>query len=160
MVAGAIWLAHLPALNRVPDPANRSTHQVVEVRGTLLSVDLRRRSSRNWTSPNVPPISTPRGCTSFSYLYQNCEAPDTEFYCVIFLRHSTGRGGRANLSSDKAPYLEVSGNPHDANHPRTSHEHPADGFGRGGAGNISRDHSREPGVRNTHGPGIPQGVSG
>jgi hypothetical protein len=64
--------------------------------------------------------------------------------------HSTGRGGVANLSHDKVPYLEAGSNPHGVNHPRTSHEHQADSYGRGGKGNISRDHSREPGVRNPH----------
>jgi len=87
----------------------------------------------------------------------------TEFYCsIIFSRHSTGRGGVANLTSAKVPYLESAGNAHGANHPRTSHEHDAESFGRGGAGNISRDHSREPGYRNPYiaPSGVVQGVTG
>ncbi len=80
------------------------------------------------------------------------------FFIVSMLsRHSSGRGGIANLSSGKVPYPEGAGNPHGANHPRTSHEHDADSYGRGGKGNISRDHSREPGVRNTH--NAPSGLS-
>lgn len=71
--------------------------------------------------------------------------------------HSSGRGGIANLSSGKVPYPEGAGNPHGANHPHASHEHDADSYGRGGRGNISRDHSREPGVRNTH--NAPSGLS-
>lgn len=78
--------------------------------------------------------------------------------------HSSGRGGFANLSSGKVPYTEGAGNPHSANHPHKSHEHDAESYGRGGKGNISRDHSREPGVRNTHhehsASGLIQSVSG
>jgi len=75
--------------------------------------------------------------------------------------HSTGRGGAANLSSGKVPYPEGAGNPHGANHPHKSHEHETESFGRGGRGNISRDHSREPGPRNTHNApsGLAQSVS-
>lgn len=70
-------------------------------------------------------------------------------------RHSTGRGGIANLTSAPAPAIE-----HE--HPHATHNH--DGFestGRGGAGNIrTRDGSREPREpekergRNGHGHGI------
>lgn len=87
MVAEATCLAHLPTLNRVPDPASRSkpvsTQPVVEAWGTFMPVDLRRRPSRNWMSPNVLPTCTPPGCTSFSL--QNVGPPDTESYCDIFL---------------------------------------------------------------------------
>ncbi|KAN0114287.1 hypothetical protein V8E52_006783 [Russula decolorans] len=71
--------------------------------------------------------------------------------------HSSGRGGIANLTSGKVPHLEGAGNPHGTNHPHTSHEHDAESHGRGGRGNISRDHSREPGVRNT--PHVPSGLA-
>jgi len=64
--------------------------------------------------------------------------------------HSSGRGGIANLGSAKVPHLEGAGDPHGANHPRTSHEHDSESHGRGGRGNISREQSREPGVKNTH----------
>lgn len=64
--------------------------------------------------------------------------------------HSSGRGGIANLTAGKVPHLEAAGNPHGANHPHKSHEHDTESFGRGGMGNISRDHSREPGPRNKH----------
>lgn len=144
-------MAHLPTLNRVPDPASRSTQPAVEVWGTFMPVDLRRRSSRNWTSPNVLPTSTPRGCTSFFLIsFKMSDHLTTEFYCYHLSRHSSGRGGAANLSSGKVPYPEGAGNPHGANHPHRSHEHDAESHGRGGRGNISRDHSREPGIRNTH----------
>ena len=94
--------------------------------------------------------------------FSKCGAPDTGCHCVIFSSHSSGRGGRANLSSGQVPNPEGAGNPHGANHPRTSHEHDAESHGRGGRGNISRDHSREPGYRNTHNPssGLLQSVSG
>jgi len=72
--------------------------------------------------------------------------------------HSSGRGGMANLSASKVPYPEGAGNPHGANHPRSSHEHDAESHGRGGSGNISRDHSREPGDRNTHHDHAPSGL--
>jgi hypothetical protein len=90
VVAEATWMAHLPPLNRVPDPASRSkqpvsTEPVVEGWGIFMLVDLRRRSSRNWTSPNVLPTCTPPGCTSFCLLFQNVGPPDTLFYCDIFL---------------------------------------------------------------------------
>jgi hypothetical protein len=80
----------------------------------------------------------------------------------IFSRHSSGRGGTANLTAGYVPYVEGAGNPHGANHPRKSHEHDAESHGRGGSGNISREHSREPGVKNTHhGPsGLLQSVTG
>jgi len=64
--------------------------------------------------------------------------------------HSSGRGGIANLSHGKVPHLEGTGDPHGANHPRSSHEHDTESHGRGGRGNISRDNSREPGVKNPH----------
>jgi len=72
--------------------------------------------------------------------------------------HSSGRGGIANLTAGKVPHLEGAGNPHGANHPHKSHEHDTESSGRGGMGNISRDHSREPGPRNKHNApsGIPQ----
>lgn len=72
--------------------------------------------------------------------------------------HSSGRGGMANLSASKVPHPEGAGDPHGANHPRSSHEHDAESHGRGGKGNISRDHSREPGVRNTHHDHAPSGL--
>jgi hypothetical protein len=86
----------------------------------------------------------------FSYLFQNVGPPDHGVLLLSFFRHSSGRGGAANLSSGKVPYPEGAGDPHGANHPRRSHEHDAESHGRGGKGNISRDHSREPGIRNTH----------
>jgi hypothetical protein len=70
--------------------------------------------------------------------------------------HTSGRGGIANLSSGKLPHVE-GGNPHGANHPHSSHVHDTESHGRGGRGNISRDHSREPGLRNTH--NAPSGLS-
>ena len=117
-----------------------------------MPVDLRRKSSRNWTSPNVLPICTRRGCTSFFlFLFQTVGPPDTAVFIVChFSRHSSGRGGIANLGSAKVPHLEGAGDPHGANHPRTSHEHDSESHGRGGRGNISREQSREPGVKNTH----------
>jgi len=76
--------------------------------------------------------------------------------------HSSGRGGIANLISSKVPHVEGAGDPHGANHPHKSHEHDGESHGRGGRGNISRDHSREPGVRNTHHApsGLIQSVTG
>jgi len=70
--------------------------------------------------------------------------------------HSSGRGGIANLSGGKVPHVEGAGNPHGANHPHSSHDHLIESHGRGGSGNISRDHSREPGVRHPH--NAPAGV--
>jgi hypothetical protein len=64
--------------------------------------------------------------------------------------HSTGRGGIANLTSGQVPRPEGAGDPYGVNHPHRSHEHEVTSSGRGGAGNISRDHSREPGLRNAH----------
>ena len=162
-MAPATCLAPLPALNRVPDPASRSMQAVAEVWGTSMPVDLRRRSSRKWTSPNVLPICTPRECTSFFlFFFKTLDHLTRSLYCVSFSRHSSGRGGSANVTHSKVPHLEGASNPHGANHPRTSHEHDAESHGRGGKGNISRDHSREPGVRNTHhGPsGLMQSVTG
>jgi len=79
-------VAHPPTLNRVPDPASRPTQPVVEVWGTFMPVDLRRRSSRNWTSPNVLPTCTPRGCTSFFLIFfKMSDHLTTEFYCLSFL---------------------------------------------------------------------------
>jgi len=63
VVVEATCLPHPPVLNRVPDPASRSMQLVVEVWGIFMPVDLRRRSSRNRTSPNVLPTCTPRECT-------------------------------------------------------------------------------------------------
>jgi len=71
--------------------------------------------------------------------------------------HSSGRGGIANLGAGLIPHLEGAGNPHGANHPHKSHEHEAESHGRGGRGNISREHSREPGSRNT--PHVHSGLS-
>jgi len=68
--------------------------------------------------------------------------------------HSSGRGGIANLRSGQVPHPEGAGNPHGANHPHSSHVHDNESHGRGGKGNISRDHSRDPGFRN------PQNASG
>jgi len=73
--------------------------------------------------------------------------------------HSTGRGGAANLTAGKVPYLDGAGDPHGANHPHKSHEHDAESYGRGGRGNISRDHSREPGIRDPHPHHAPSGLS-
>jgi hypothetical protein len=158
VVAAATCRAPLPALNRVPDPASRpSTQPVVEVWGTFMPVDLRRRSSRNWTSPNVLPICTPRGCTFFFSFFKMSDHLTRSSIVCHFSRHSSGRGGIANLTSGKVPHLEGAGNPHGTNHPHTSHEHDAESHGRGGRGNISRDHSREPGVRNT--PHVPSGLA-
>lgn len=84
-----------------------------------------------------------------SFLFQNVGPPDTEFLlCVTFSRHSSGRGGIANLSVGQVPHLEGAGDPHGANHPRKSHEHIVESSGRGGRGNISRDHSHDPVSRN------------
>ena len=176
MEAQATWstptLAPTPTLvptpHRVPDPASRVTQLVVEVSGTWWSVVLRRRPSRNWTSPNVLPISTPRGCAYFfSLLFQNADQLTTDLI-VYFFRHSSGRGGVGNLTSGEVPHREGTGNPHGVNHPHLTHNHDAESFGRGGSGNISRDHSRDPGAtgKNTRNPvseflhGLTHGGSG
>jgi hypothetical protein len=68
VVGPATYLAPLvPTLNRVPDPASQLTQPAVEVSGMWLSVVPPRRSSRNWTSPNVLPTCTLRGCTSLFF---------------------------------------------------------------------------------------------
>lgn len=64
--------------------------------------------------------------------------------------HLSGRGGAANLTAGNVPHVEGTGNPHGTNHPHKSHGHDAESHGRGGLGNISRENSREPGVKNTH----------
>ncbi|KAF8461566.1 hypothetical protein DFH94DRAFT_671918 [Russula ochroleuca] len=66
--------------------------------------------------------------------------------------YSSGRGGVGNLTAGEAPYREGSLNPHGVNHPHATHSHDAESFGRGGSGNIYRDPSREPGVKNTRNP--------
>jgi hypothetical protein len=97
----------------------------------------------------------PRGCTSFFFSFFKNVEHLTVLLCH-FSRHSSGRGGIANLKPGQVPHPEGAGDPHGANHPRSSHEHDAESHGRGGRGNISRDHSREPGLRNTH--NAPSGV--
>jgi hypothetical protein len=86
VVAQATCLPHLPALNRVPDPASRSTQVVVEALGTFTPVDRRRKPSRNWTSRNVLPTCTRRGCTSLCvFVFQNVGPADHgAFGCVNF----------------------------------------------------------------------------
>jgi len=66
--------------------------------------------------------------------------------------HSSGRGGVGNVTAGEAPQREGGLNPHGVNHPHATHSHDAESFGRGGSGNISRDPSREPGVKNTRNP--------
>jgi hypothetical protein len=90
------------------------------------------------------------GVYVFYLSFSNVGPPDTEFYYVSFSRHSSGRGGTGNLTAGEIPHREGVINPHGANHPHNSHDHSTESFGRGGSGNISRDHSREPGVRETH----------
>jgi hypothetical protein len=116
------------------------------------SVVLLRRSSRSWTSPNVLPTSTPPGCTCFFFSFSKCRPADHGSYCHIFFRHSSGRGGVGNVTAGEAPQREGGLNPHGVNHPHATHSHDAESFGRGGSGNISRDPSREPGVKNTRNP--------
>ena len=72
-----------------------------------------------------------------------------------FRRHSTGRGGAANITPLHAPNIEGVPPPTAAHH--QAHLHHGQEFyssGRGGAGNIrSRSQSREPGAegqRNKH----------
>jgi hypothetical protein len=62
--------------------------------------------------------------------------------------HSVGRGGTGNLTAGEVPHREGAGNPYGANHPHSTHSHIAESHGRGGIGNISREPSREPGVKN------------
>ncbi|KAH9995894.1 hypothetical protein BJV74DRAFT_828860 [Russula compacta] len=62
--------------------------------------------------------------------------------------HSVGRGGFANLTHGEVPHLEAPVNPHGADHPHGTHTHEYESSGRGGSGNISREHSREPGPKN------------
>ena len=70
--------------------------------------------------------------------------PPNLVFVLVYLsvrccRHSTGRGGAANLTPAHAPGVEV------VHH----HEAPFESAGRGGAGNIrDRSVSREPGSRN------------
>lgn len=82
-------------------------------------------------------------------------------------RHSTGRGGAANLTPGELPYVEDPVNPLSANHPHATHKHDLLSSGRGGAGNIDRSRSREPTDNRGHGvsgllhrvthPGTPKG---
>jgi len=62
--------------------------------------------------------------------------------------HSIGRGGAANLTPGEVPYIEAPVNPLGANHPHATHSHEHLSSGRGGAGNIDRSRSREPGDKN------------
>jgi hypothetical protein len=74
----------------------------------------------------------------------------------LFNRHSTGRGGAANLTPGEVPYIEVPVDPHGANHPHATHNHDYESTGRGGVGNIERSRSREPRDPNSkdHGSGL------
>jgi hypothetical protein len=89
-----------------------------------------------------------------------CGPADHGNFFVLFFRHSSGRGGVGNLTAGEVPHREGAGNPHGVHHPHATHTHDAESFGRGGSGNISRDHSREPGAKDTHHGGHGHGLSG
>jgi hypothetical protein len=95
---------------------------------------------------------------------------DRTFFFFSLYRHSTGRGGAANLTPGEVPYVEAPVNPLGANHPHATHQHDHASSGRGGVGNIDRSRSREPSDKDRgHGvtgflhrvahPGAPKGES-
>lgn len=87
-------------------------------------------------------ISMPWECTFITFSLGSPEYSYERFFSLFF-RHSSGRGGLANLTPE-VPYTENAVHPHGADHPHATHAHEYESRGRGGAGNISRDHSQGP----------------
>ena len=98
----------------------------------------------------MPPTNIPLECT-LQFGFPLFGSKSDKIMIMYLFRHSTGRGGVANLTPGAVPYIEVPMNSH------ATQEHEYQSTGRGGVGNIAdRSRSREPRDPNNkdHGNGL------